>query len=155
MTYPTLPFALIHLMAKVTPERASLPANSAHFSIFAHHGRNCRSVRLQATQPADYDVLDMAIETLLAEAPADTIAIFYSTDDADPVDFGVVIEQGKADTILHWHYAPQFLVELDESQAGAALLSKLPGIETARRLIQMPPMPPSSSQCKNLEFKVG
>lgn len=115
MSYPTLPFALVHYLAQISKERAKLRKGPTHITIMAHHDKGVRSRRFEVETEGHWtEVLQSAI-AMYNEGPIDTMTFMYPTNGGDPVDIGVIVERGKDPMVVEWTYAPEFKIVLLES----------------------------------------
>lgn len=114
MSYPTLPFALVHYLAQISKERAKLRKGPKHISIMAHHDKGVRSRRFEVEEDHHWtEVLQSAI-AMYSEGPIDTMTFMYPTSEGDPIDIGVIVERGKEPMVVEWTYAPEFKIVLLE-----------------------------------------
>lgn len=133
MTYPTLPFALVHAMAKVTPERGSLRADIVHAIIFVHQGVSCWSRRIEIQSETDFEQVDAQVHDLCRGRNPDSISLFYSTDDVTQSDLGIIMTPGAQDMVVQWTWAPSFQLTLDGNAEHLAKLQQAEGVSAARQ----------------------
>lgn len=133
MTYPTLPFALVHTMAQVTPERRTLRADSIHAIIFVHQGVSCWSRRIEIQSEADFEQVGVQVHDLCRGRTPDSISLFYSTDDPEQSDLGIIMTPGAPDLIVQWTWAPAFQITLDSNAEHQAKLQQAEGVGAARQ----------------------
>lgn len=115
MSYPTLPFALVHYLAQISKERSKLRKGPRHVSIMAHHDKGVRSRRFEVVEDSHWtEVLQSAI-AMYSEGEIDTMTFMYPTNGNEPVDIGVIVERGREPMVVEWTYSPEFKIVLLES----------------------------------------
>lgn len=167
MSYPTLPFALVHFLAGASKERASLRKGPRHVTIAAQHGKGVRSRRYEVETDDNWISVLQGAVALYTEGPVDTMALIYPTTGNDQVDLGIIIEKGREPMVFQWNYGNDFnLWLIDEGpnvdqlkngvgvQEVLALMNQDHGITTLR-LPEAAPIPAVLAAPARIESPIG
>lgn len=135
MTYPTLPFALVFQLARLTPERAQIGGGKRQVGIHVHHDRSVRSRRVEIERDDQLPAIEGEVARMITEGECHTVTLTFSTDGDEKSDIGVIIEKGRDPMLFSWEWSPQFGITLVED---AALLEKIDtwsGVKLAKDMI--------------------
>lgn len=136
MAYPTLPFALVFDLARVTPERATLGKNIRNVSIHVQHDRSVRSRRVTIQNDDQLPHIEAEVARLISEADFDTVTLVFSTTGEENSDIGVILEKGKEPVIFNWQWAPHFGITLIDNEEIKTEIDSWSGVRLAKDLIK-------------------
>lgn len=135
MSYPTVPFALVYFLARITPERASLATEKNHIGLYGHADKEVFSQRFEIDNEGQYPTVEAAVASMIADHKLDTLTLTFSTDGDAKEDLGVIIEKGKAPVIFSWEWNPFGITLIDDADT-VAKIDNWVGVTLARNLIE-------------------
>ena len=130
MSYPTLPFPLVHFLAEITPQRASLVQGPRHITIVATKDLTASSERVEITTDAHFLAVDNSINRLMLKENVDTLTLLYSTPEDPKVDVGIILEKGKEPMAIEWTHSPHFILRLITAEETKTVLLGNAGVRT-------------------------
>lgn len=135
MSYPSLPFALVHFLASVSAERLSLDNSASQITIVAQHDKSTRARRLEISDESHWQSVLTNAVAMVAEKPTDTLTILYPSSDGAPVDVGVLIEGGKPPMVFSWTFGPAFQMLLIEEGETRNMVLNGAGVQETQAIL--------------------
>ena len=135
MNYPTLPFALVFELARVTPERASLGDGIRQVGIHIQKDKGITSARVEIKDDQELPLIEGQVARMMTEAEYDTVTLTFSMVEAGGRDVGVILEKGKEPMIFEWQWLPNFGMTLIENEELLNTINDWSGVRLARNLI--------------------
>lgn len=133
--YPTLPFALVFQLARLTEERAQLGNGRRMVGIHAHHDRSITSMRVEIQRDEQLPEIEARVAEMIGAGPIDTLTLTHSTQGEETSDFGIIFEKGKDPKGFIWIWGPRFGMELVEAKDMPQDINTWSGVELARNLM--------------------
>lgn len=133
--YPTLPFALVYHLARITPEREEIGLNKRIVGIHVHRDKSISSQRIQIDRDEQLPIIEAEVGRMIAEGPLDTITLTFSTTGEEAADLGVIIETGKPPMVFTWIWKPYFGMELVTDGRFDEAMDDWSGVKVAKGLM--------------------
>ena len=133
--YPTLPFALVYHLARITPEREERGLNRRIVGIHVHRDKNINSQRIEIERDEQLPIIEAEVGRMIAQGPLDTITLTFSTNGENPMDLGVILETGKPPMIFTWIWKPYFGIELVTDGSLDKDIDEWSGVKLAKGLM--------------------
>lgn len=116
MTNPTLPFALVNFLARISEERAKLPIGPVHIGAYAQSQKSVESVRFQIESDADWNQVLKGALNLYNARPVNSMTFTYSDKEITTSDVGIILERNKPPMVFIWDFSPKFNMWLVEDE---------------------------------------
>lgn len=133
--YPTLPFALVFHLARITQERAGLGKNKRMVGIHAHHDKSIRSQRVEIERDEQLPIIEAQVAKMIGDGPLDTLTLTFSTEGDSVNDIGIILEKGKEPMLFSWIWSPFFGIELITDKETGKNMDDWSGVRLAKNLL--------------------
>lgn len=135
MSFPVLPFPLVHFLAAISSERLGLDNGARNITIVATHDRSARSRRMEIREDAHWQEIVTTSLAMVAEDDTDTVSIIYPSSDNSPSDMGVLMEGGKEPMVFTWTYGPAFQMTLVDGGEARDMVLNGAGVQETQAIL--------------------